>query len=604
MTSSSCDVLLRPQRASGRASVSPPVAGESLVTMALADCRRAFRTVALFSGVINVLMLVGPLYMLQIYDRVLASRSVPTLVALSSLLVAAYAFQGVLDVIRSRIVVQSAMLLDRHLGTAVHDAVLRLGVASRRAADAHQPLRDLDQIRQFLTGAGPIAIVDLPWVALFLAVCFLIHPWLGAVALAGAIVLFGLTLLTERASRACARALAEDAGVRAAIAEAGRRNSESVLAMGMARTLGRRWAAANARYLSSIARAADVAGGYASTSKIVRLLLQSTILGLGAFLVIRQELTAGAMIAASIMMGRALAPIESAIANWRSFVAARQGIGRLSHSLARSGATRTSTALPAPSARLDVEHVTVAAPTGAAVIVKDVRFCLVAGEALGVVGPSGAGKSSLARTLVGVWPPARGVVRIDGADLDHWDVERLGRHIGFVAQGSDLFDGTVAENIARMATVPDGEAVLRAARAADAHDMILRLPAGYDTMIGEAGAALSAGQRQRIALARALYGDPFLIVLDEPGANLDHEGEAALHRAVVRAKARGAVVVIVAHRPSALAACDKVLFLANGMQQAFGPRDEVLQTILARPAAASSGSPNLKVVGEPGGGEP
>jgi PrtD family type I secretion system ABC transporter len=332
-------------------------------------------------------------------------------------------------------------------------------------------------------------------------------------------------------------------------------------------------------------------------SKVLRLLLQSAMLGLGAFLVLRQELTAGAMIAASIMMGRALAPIETAIANWRAFVAARQSIARLSDALARAQSKRATTALPKPARSLDIEHVTVLAPGSTTPIVGNVRFGLKAGEALGVIGPSGAGKTSLVRTLLGIWPPAKGTVRLDGAALDQWDPEALGRHIGFVSQTVELFDGTITENIARMSTSPAVDSVLRAASAAGAHDMILRLPAGYDTKVGEGGEALSGGQRQRIALARALYGDPFLVVLDEPNSNLDNEGELALHQAIVDLKTRGAIVVLIAHRPSTLAVCDTVLVLANGMQQAFGPRVEIMRQIAARTIAPAA-SANLKVVSD------
>jgi PrtD family type I secretion system ABC transporter len=311
--------------------------------------------------------------------------------------------------------------------------------------------------------------------------------------------------------------------------------------------------------------------------------------------------TAGGMIAASIMMGRALAPIETAIANWRGFVAARQSIKRLSETLTRAAPAQAATTLPKPSRTLVVEQVTVVAPRATKPIVTGVRFGLKAGEVLGIIGPSGAGKTSLVRALVGIWRPAKGGVRLDGAALDQWDWELLGRHIGFISQTVELFDGTIAENIARMAIAPDAEAVLRAARTAGAHDMILRLASGYDTPIGEGGEALSAGQRQRIALARALYGDPFLVVLDEPNSNLDSEGEAALRQAIARVKARGAIVVLIAHRPSVLSVCDHILLLANGEQKEFGPRDEVWRRISARavpPAAAA----NLKVVSDTAGG--
>src|SRR5262245_13040184 len=568
------------------------------VGAALRDCRRVFWSVALFSGLVNLLMLAGPLYMLQIYDRVLSSRSIPTLIALSVFLVGAYAFQGTLDLIRSRVVVRAAALLDAHLALTVHAAVIRLAIGSRNPGEAHQPVRDLDQIRAFLTGAGPIAIVDLPWIPIFLFICFLIHPWLGVASLAGGIVLFAMTLLTERASRVPARALARDGGTRAVLVEADRRNSESIVAMGMAGVLRERFAAITDQYIAAVGRATDVTSSYSSISRVLRLMLQSLILGLGAYLVIRQELSAGAMIAASIMMGRALAPIETAIANWRAFIAARQSIARLSETLARVDRKGAATTLPKPVHSLQVELAVVAAPGSQTPIVGNIRFALSAGEALGIIGPSGAGKTSLVRVLVGVWPALKGSVRLDGAALDQWEPELLGRHIGFVSQTVELFEGTISENIARMEIVPNADAVLRAARAAGAHDMILRLANGYDTKVGEGGAVLSGGQRQRIAFARALYGDPFLVVLDEPNSNLDSEGEAALQQAIAGLKARGSIVVLIAHRPTALAECGKVLVLANGAQQAFGPRDEVMRKVLPRPPQPAAAGGNLKVVGD------
>jgi PrtD family type I secretion system ABC transporter len=562
----------------------------------LRDCRRAFWSVAVFSAVVNILMLAGPLYMLQVYDRVLASRSVPTLIALTGLLVGALGFQALLDVIRSRIVVRGAAVLDRRLGTTVHNAVVQLAVR-RAPGDAQQPVRDLDQIRSFLTSAGPTAIADLPWVPVFLVICLLIHPWLGALATVGALILLALTLLTERASRTQQRNLTADGALRSAMVEADRRNSETAVAMGMAETLSKRWVAVNERFVASIGRSSDVVGAYGSVSKVLRLLLQSVILGLGAYLVIRQELTAGAMIAASIMMGRALAPIEIAIANWRGFIAARDAVRRLSGVLAWLPRSTAATELPKPARSLDVA-VTIAAPGAQTPILSNIQFRLAAGEVLGIIGPSGSGKTSLARALTGVWPAAKGTVRLDGATLDQWDPELRGRHIGYISQAVELFDGSVAENIARMNPEPDSAAVLAAAQLAGAHDVIVRLPEGYSTKIGEGGVILSAGQRQRVALARALYGDPFLIVLDEPNSNLDGDGEAALQRAIVAAKKRGAIVIIIAHRQSSLIGCDKALVLMNGTQQAFGPRDQVLAKLMARapqPAAADS---KLRVVAE------
>lgn len=572
---------------------------QRIVAEALKDCRRAFWSVGVFSCAVNMLMLAGPLYMLQIYDRVLTSRSVPTLIALTVFIVGAYAFQGFFDLIRARVLVRAATLLDQRLGTTVHAAVVQLGVRSRIPGEAQQPVRDLDAIRTFLTGSGPIAVVDLPWIPVFLAICFVVHPWLGAVALAGGIALVVLTLLTERASREPGQVMSREAGARASMIEAARRNSESATAMGMSKTLAARWIGVNDRYLVSSARASDVITSYGTVSKVVRLLLQSLILGVGAYLVIYQELSPGAMIAASIMMGRALAPIETAIANWRAFVAARLSYRRLSETLSRVRLDAAATTLPKPVRDLAVEQIAVAAPgTETTPILRDVRFGLVAGEALGVIGPSGAGKTSLSRALVGIWHPIRGSVRLDGAASDQWDEEARGRHVGYLSQSIELFDGTVAENIARMQEKPDSEAVLKAAKAAGAHDMILRLPGGYDHQIGEAGSTLSAGQRQRIALARALYGDPFLIVLDEPYSNLDHDGDVALMNAIQGAKARNAIVIIVSHRPSGIAVCDKLLILQNGTQQAFGPREEIMQKFFPRQLQPVPAAGAVKAGGE------
>jgi ATP-binding cassette subfamily C protein len=566
------------------------------MTAARKDCRRVLWSVALFSAAVNMLMLAGPLYMLQVYDRVLASHSVPTLIALSLLLCGAFALQAALDLIRSRMITRSAGFLDEHLSAVVHSAVIRLSAGGRQAGEAHEPIRDLDQIRTFLTGQGPIAIVDLPWIPVFILICGLIHPWLGMLALVGAVMLAGATLLTERASRTPAREANRRARARSIVLEADRRNSETTTAMGMEPAMSGRWLQLNAGYLAALQRSSDVVGFYGSLSKVTRMLLQSASLGLGAYLVIGHELMPGAMIASSIMMARALAPIETAIANWRGFVAARDSIGRLRGVLARMGTDPVRTALPKPRHSFDAENVTVMPAEGSAAIVSNVRFTLTAGEVMGIVGPSGSGKTSLVRALVGVWRPAQGAVRVDGAALEHWPPEIIGPDLGYVSQAVDLFDGTVAENIARMAVEPDGGAVVRAARAAGAHEMILRLPNGYDTRIGPAGAILSAGQRQRVALARALFGDPFLIVLDEPNANLDGEGEAALLQAIRNAKARGAIVIMIAHRTAMLAVCDKVMVLRDGVQRAFGPCHEILRNLVPQPAIAAANS-SLKIVG-------
>lgn len=590
-----------------------PVSRHPVLADALADCRRGFWSVAIFSGVVNMLMLAGPLYMLQVYDRVLASHSVPTLLALSVLLVGCYGLQALLDLIRNRVVVRIGGELDRRLGKVVHHAVLQIALHNRSPGEALQPVRSLDQIRAFLTSAGPIAIVDLPWMPVFLFLCFLIHPWLGVMALVGAIVLLTTTLMTERASREPTAELARGTGARSAMIETDRRNSETVVAMGMAETLANRWTTHGVKFLQAAERSSDVIGFFSSLSKVLRLLLQSMMLGLGAYLVIRNEVTAGAMIAASIMMSRSLAPIETAIANWRGFAAARDGLRRLGEMLTVIGAPPERMLLPAPHRSLEVEAAVVAPPGSQIPIVNNVQFKLTAGDVLAIVGPSGSGKTSLVRVLTGAWPAARGKVRIDGATLDQWSPEVLGPNVGYVSQAIELFDGTIAENIARMAPMPDADAIIAAARAAGAHDMILRLPKGYDTPIGDGGVFLSAGQRQRVALARALFRDPFLIVLDEANANLDGEGESALLQALRNAKARGAIVVMIAHRASMLAVCDKVLVIKDGVQQAFGPRDEVMSRLNPAPPAkirpdvtfgtrAAEMGPGLKVVADGTGG--
>lgn len=570
---------------------------------------RGFWSVALFSGVVNLLMLAGPLYMLQIYDRVLSSRSVPTLIALTLILIGAYVFQGILDVIRTKIVVRSAASLDEKLGSLIHDVVVRMSIASRRPGEALQPVRDLDLLRAFLMSTGPIAIVDLPWMPVFLVICFAIHPWLGALSALGIIILFALAVQTERASRQLSRALLESTGKRAALMEVDRRNSETVIAMGMTDSTAERWAATNDRFVAASGQSSEVANFYASLTRAFRLLLQSAILGLGAYLVLKNELTAGAMIAASIMMGRALAPIETAIGNWRGFVNARESRRRLMEVLRTFTPPRATTALPRPHRNLEVRELAVVAPGGRKPIVANINFDLRAGEALGVVGPSGAGKSSLIRALVGVWPAANGLVRLDGASLDQWDSTARGQFIGYVSQSIELFDDTVAANIARMEPDADSVPIIAAAQAAGAHDLIVKLPMGYDTPIGESGATLSAGQRQRIALARAMYKEPFLVVLDEPNSNLDREGEHALLQTIGNLKAKGAIIILIAHRPSALVQCDKVLLLMNGMQKDFGPRDAILRKYFAPPPsplqtvqAMQPAGVNLKVVGEGSGG--
>ncbi|HSV24487.1 MAG TPA: type I secretion system permease/ATPase [Xanthobacteraceae bacterium] len=561
----------------------PSTSKPSPIAIGLSASRGAFAAVGILTGLINMLMLTGSFFMLQVYDRVLPSRSVPTLLALGALAAALYAFQGFLDMCRGRILVRIACFLDEKLSTRIYQAVATLPLKTQGKADGLQPVRDLDQIRGFMSGAGPTALFDMPWIPLYLGICFAFHIWIGLTAIAGAIVLVSLTLWTEVLTRAPAKAAAEANARRLGLAETTRRNAEVLQAMGMRGRLTAAWANNNEKFLTSSRRAADVAGGIGSASRVLRMLLQSIVLGVGAYLAIKQEATAGIIIASSILVSRALAPVELSIANWKGFVAARQSRRRLSDLLNLMNQEQPAMQLPPPRRSLSVEALSVAPPgQQQRITVHDASFTLESGQGLGIIGPSAAGKSSLARGIVGVWAPTRGKVRLDGAALEQWSSEGLGPHIGYLPQDVELFDGTVAENIARFTPDPNPESIIAAAHAAGVHDLIVRLPDGYETRIGENGTAISAGQRQRIALARALYGDPFLVVLDEPNSNLDAEGDEALTQAILKARERGAVVIVIAHRPSALLGVDLILAIANGRVQTFGPKEEVLQKVLDR----------------------
>jgi ATP-binding cassette subfamily C protein len=564
-----------------RRSASPPAPAASIVAAALSSCRGAFTAVALFSGVINLLMLSGSFYMLQVYDRVLSSRSVPTLIGLSLLLLAAYVLQGFLDAVRVRMLARIGARFDEQVSPAAFAAAQRLPLLGFRADQAMQPIRDLDQIRAFLASLGPTALFDMPWMPLFLAGCFLLHPWLGWLAVAGGVVILFLTWQTELGTRDATKAQAASGVARQAIAEANRRNAEAVTAMGMAPAFQRKWHEANLRHVRDWLSGSDATSGIGAFAKVFRMVLQSAVLGLGAYLAMHGAISGGAMIAASIMTSRALAPIEIAVAHWKGFVSARQGITRLKQVLDSPAFLRRDyTALPTPRRDLMAEGLIVAAPGRQAPILQGVSLRLEAGQGLGIIGPSASGKSTLVRALVGVWRPLKGEVRLDGAALEQWGPAGLGRHVGYLPQDIELFDGTVAENIARFEPDASDEAIVTAAQAAGAHELILRLENGYDTRIGEGGAALSGGQRQRLGLARALYGDPFLVVLDEPNSNLDHDGDEALIAAVKDIRARSGIVIVVTHRQAAIAGVDHIAMMADGRIQAFGPKDEILQKVL------------------------
>lgn len=563
----------------------------SELSAALAACRGAFIGTGLVSGMSNILMLSGSMFMLEVYDRVLPSRSLPTLVGLLLLVAFLFVALGVLDAIRGRILARVGGALDEALSGRVYDTLVRLPLRIGSRGDGTQPLRDLDAVRSYLSGLGPVALFDLPWIPLYLAICFAFHPLIGFTALGGAVILVALTLATESMTKAPIRAAAEAAMVRSSLAEASRRNAEALIAMGMMPRIAARWAEANNRYMSNQQRSSDIGGGLGSASKVLRMLLQSVVLAVGAYLVINQQATAGIIIASSILSARALAPVDLAIANWKGFVAARQSWKRLSKLLEAMPALPQPMELPAPTHRLAVEGITATAPGTTKVLVQEIAFKLEAGQGLGIIGQSGSGKSSLARVLVGVWQPVRGKVRLDGAALDQWSPDVLGRHIGYLPQDVELLAGTVADNIARFEPNADAEAVIAAAKAVGVHDMIVGLPQGYETPVGEHGAALSAGQAQRVALARAVYRDPFLVVLDEPNSHLDSEGDAALTRAILGIRERKGIVIVIAHRPSAIAGVDQILFMNQGRMQACGPKDEVLSKVLQRPPGGASATP-------------
>ncbi|MBL8689879.1 MAG: type I secretion system permease/ATPase [Rhodospirillaceae bacterium] len=541
------------------------------IRRALSTCRGAFAATALFSFAINMLLFVSPIYMLQVYDRVLPSRSETTLVMLSMLVAGLLMAIGVLEWIRTQILVRVGVRIDQMLNRRILSAVFHINGGGNANA-----IRDFDIVREFFTGSGFLAFLDAPWAPVFIAVCFIMHPWLGILALGGSIVLLCLAVATELVSRKPLAEATREGIAASSFVESSLRSSEAVHAMGMMPGIIDRWLERRDRVLAAQARASDRAGFLMSATKFVRMLLQSAILGLGAYLAILNVITPGAMIAASIIMARALAPVEMAVGQWRQFINARAAYGRLKRLLESVPHVAQPMRLPKPRGALEVGHVLAAPPGSRVAVLRGVSFSLQPGEALGVIGPSAAGKSTLARTLVGVWPIASGKVRIDSGDIQNWSREQLGPHIGYLPQDVSLFDGTIAENIARFGPI-DPDAVVAAAQQAGVHDMILRLPDGYETQIG--GGVLSGGQRQRIGLARALYGDPVLVVLDEPNSNLDTSGEQALLEAMTRLRQRGATVIVITHRMNVLAAVAKILVLKDGLVDSFGPRDQILAAV-------------------------
>jgi PrtD family type I secretion system ABC transporter len=527
-----------------------------------------------FSLVINLLLLMPALFMLQVYDRVIASHSRETLVMLFVLVTAALLFMAYLDVIRSRLLTGSAVALEKLLGPRVLGSMLRRATNPGSNESVHG-LRDVAAMRAFLTGPGIVALFDAPWMPIYVLIIFLFHPLLGAIALSGALLLFGMAYLNERLSRQPLEAMQAESRKAGRFVDQGVSNAEVASALGMVGNIARGWQKLSRQVLTSQLEASRAGSLFASIGKFLRQFLQVLMLAAGAWLVIEQQATSGVMIAATILLGRALAPVESAIAGWKGLVDARGAYERVNQGLSAETQGEPPTALPAPRGALSVERVVFGFRGQDRPVIRQVAFELAPGEALAIVGPSAAGKSTLARLIVGLWKPMTGAVRLDSADIASWPRDRLGPYIGYLPQDVELFAGTVSENIARLGEI-DSAAVIEAATRANAHELILRLPKGYDTPIGDGGSFVSAGQRQRIALARALYGDPRLVVLDEPNSNLDTDGEAALLEAVRSLKAEGRTVVVVTHRTSLLAAMDKVILLREGVIEKMGLMSEVL----------------------------
>ena len=565
-------VAERPAEAvANRPSPSPHISVEA----ALASCRGAVTGLLSLSLVINLLMLAGPLYMMQVYDRVLTSHSLETLVLLTLLLAGLYSFLAALEMIRGRVLSRLALRIDKMLAPGL----ARQAMAPKKGEAAVEPLRDLEQVRNFVSGPLPAALLDLPWVPIYAGLVFMLHPILGLVTLAGAVLLASLSFVSQCVARGRMKSASETSVRSHALIEGGRTSAEALAAMGMHAPLLARWQREHRTSLARQQEAGDVANGFSVAIRVGRLMLQSLILATGAYLTLSGLASGGVMMAASVITARALAPVEQLIGQWRSLIVARGALDRCRAALAVQPSRRATMELPVPQGRLTVDKLYVAAPGASEPVLKALDFALEPGDALGVIGPSAAGKSTLARTLVGLWPPRLGEVRLDGATLDQWDGDRLGRHLGYLPQDVSLLDGTIAENIARLSPSPDPETVIDAARQAGVHEMVLRLEMGYATRIGERGLAISGGQRQRIALARALYGNPALVVLDEPNANLDETGEAALVAAIERLRAAKRTVVVVAHRPAVLKACNKLLVLADGRQVAFGPAERILAEV-------------------------
>jgi PrtD family type I secretion system ABC transporter len=559
---------------------------------------RGLRSIFVFlfsmSGIINFLALTGSFYMMQIYDRAIPSQNVPTLLALSALAIGLYVFQGVFETVRSQILIRIGAGIDRKLSPLAHKVAIDMPRFGFSSSEALERGRDVDTVRGFLGSQGPVALFDLPWLPLYLIFVYALHPLLGALVIGGAFVLSMLAIANELLTRKLAGVTHQAAITRNAIADSNARNSEVLRAMGFAGRAVSRFVDANREHLALQTSANDVSGTMSAISRILRMILQSATLGLGAYLTIQGQMSGGAIIAASIASSRALAPVDMAIANWKNIVNARTAWSRIIDTMVALADERKPMDLPVASKTFKVEKLTVAAPSSGRVLLSEVSFELKAGQALGVIGASGGGKTTLVRALTGIWAGLRGSVRLDEAELQQWPEAVLGSMVGYLPQDVALLDGTIGENIARLDPKADPEMIVAAARAAGVHELIVRMSEGYQTQVGSQGETLSAGQRQRIGLARALYGSPFVVVMDEPNSNLDGEGEQALTAAIGAIKQRGGIAIVVAHRPSALSAVDLVAVIQQGKMVAFGSKEEILgqgQGQGVRPAAANTQHP-------------
>lgn len=562
---------------------------------ALVLCKKAFMATGFFSLFINFLMLMPAIYMLQLYDRVITSGSESTLLMLTLILVFLFITMGLLEWVRSQMLVKVSARLETLLSERLYGATFKQALYSGGTKVSSQPLDDLTGLRQFLTGNGLFAFFDAPWLPIYIAVLFMFHVSYGVLAIITVIILTGLAIMNEKMTNGLLKNANEQAIASRVLVNKNLRNAEVVESMGMLEGVRARWKETGQQILILQAKASTYAGAISSTSKTFRMLMQSLILGLGAYLVLEQQITPGLMVAGSILLGRALSPIDQMIGSWKGFVAARGQYERLNEILLKIPGDKEKMLLPSPTGLLDVNNVMVAPPDSKTPVVKGVSFQLNPGESLGIIGPSAAGKSTLARALLGIWPTLTGKVRLDGVDVFDWDRKQLGPFIGYLPQDIELFDGTIAENIARFSEV-DAEKVVEAAKLADVHDTILSLPQGYDTVIGSTGGVLSGGQRQRIGLARAVFGDPKLILLDEPNSNLDDRGEKALAEALNALKEKSVAVIVITHRPGVLNELDKLLLMKDGVPVIYGPRTEVLEKLHEKKDLTSKQVPPKKPI--------